>query len=161
MRPLHIALNTAHSGCKPSSIISSFTHYLQVFLPLPLTSISHPCHHHISTGRRPIISIQWCNFKFRALHWPKESQKWAPNSPSRPTWLENGSLLGYFLPGPPAAAGPYLCHCLHSYVPHAQTTSIYHASQQCVIVNFLCVMKKFACFLLDFLDVSNRWIVVH
>ena len=35
MRPLHIFLNTAHSGCKPSSSVSSFTHSLQVFLPLP------------------------------------------------------------------------------------------------------------------------------
>ena len=29
----HISLNTAHSGCKPSSFMSSFTHS-QVFLPL-------------------------------------------------------------------------------------------------------------------------------
>ena len=36
MKTLHISLNTAHSGCKPSSSISSFTHCLQVFLPLPL-----------------------------------------------------------------------------------------------------------------------------
>ena len=35
MRPLHISRNTAHSGCKPSSSVSSFTHSLQVFLPLP------------------------------------------------------------------------------------------------------------------------------
>ena len=32
MRSLHISLNTTHSGCKPSSSISSFTHSLQVFL---------------------------------------------------------------------------------------------------------------------------------
>ena len=38
MKPLHISLNTAHSGSKPSSIISSFTHSLQVFLlPVHLT----------------------------------------------------------------------------------------------------------------------------
>ena len=36
MRPLHISLNTAHSGCKPNSSVSSFTHSLQVFLPLPI-----------------------------------------------------------------------------------------------------------------------------
>ena len=36
MKPLHISLNTAHSGCKPSSSMSSFTHSLHVFLPLPL-----------------------------------------------------------------------------------------------------------------------------
>ena len=35
MKPLHISLNTAHSGCKPSAFISSFTHSYQVFLPLP------------------------------------------------------------------------------------------------------------------------------
>ena len=35
MRPLHISLNTAHSLCKPSFFISSFTHSYQVFLPLP------------------------------------------------------------------------------------------------------------------------------
>ena len=35
MRSLHISLNTTHSGCKPSSSISSLTHSLQVFLPLP------------------------------------------------------------------------------------------------------------------------------
>ena len=35
MKPLHISLNTAHSGCKPSASISSFTHSYQVFLPLP------------------------------------------------------------------------------------------------------------------------------
>ena len=35
MRSLHISLNTTHSGCKPSSSISSFTHSFQVFLPLP------------------------------------------------------------------------------------------------------------------------------
>ena len=35
MRLLHISLNTTHSECKPSSSISSFTHSLQVFLPLP------------------------------------------------------------------------------------------------------------------------------
>ena len=35
MKPLHISLNTNHSGCKPSTSISSFTHSYQVFLPLP------------------------------------------------------------------------------------------------------------------------------
>ena len=35
MKPLHISLNTAHSRCKPSTFISSFTHSYQVFLPLP------------------------------------------------------------------------------------------------------------------------------
>ena len=54
MKPLHITPNTAHSGCKPSSSLSSFTHSHQVFLPLPAPLT---CHHHISTGRHPIISI--------------------------------------------------------------------------------------------------------
>ena len=35
MRPLHTSLNTAHSGCKPSLSVSSFTHSLHVFLSLP------------------------------------------------------------------------------------------------------------------------------
>ena len=34
MKPLHISQNTAHSVCKLSSFMSSFTHPLQVFLPL-------------------------------------------------------------------------------------------------------------------------------
>ena len=34
MRLLHTSLNTTHSECKPSSSISSFTHSLQVILPL-------------------------------------------------------------------------------------------------------------------------------
>ena len=48
MKPLHISLNTAHSGCKPSSFMSSFT--VTLFLPLP-THLSLQ----ISTGRHPII----------------------------------------------------------------------------------------------------------
>ena len=36
MKSLHISLNTAHSGCNPSTSMSSFTHSLQVFLFLPL-----------------------------------------------------------------------------------------------------------------------------
>ena len=35
MRHLHKSLNTAHSGCKPSSSVFFFTHSLHVFLPLP------------------------------------------------------------------------------------------------------------------------------
>ena len=69
MRPLHISLNTAHSGCKPSSSISSFTHSLPVLLPLP-----------------------------------------AHLTPATTTFLQADT------------------QCLYSHVPHAQTTSIYHAS---------------------------------
>ena len=36
IRSLHISLNTAHSGCKPSDFISSSTHSYQIFLFLPL-----------------------------------------------------------------------------------------------------------------------------
>ena len=55
MKPLHISLDTAHSACKPSSFII----ILHTFIPSlpPSTRTSHPCHHHISTGRRPIISV--------------------------------------------------------------------------------------------------------
>ena len=72
MRPLHISLNTAHSWCKPNSSISSFTHSLQVFLPLPAHLIS-----------------------------------------ATTTFLQGDSVTP---------------NHTHSYVPHAQTTSIYHAS---------------------------------
>ena len=36
MKSLHTSLNTAHSGCKPSTFMSSSTHSFQVFLFLPL-----------------------------------------------------------------------------------------------------------------------------
>ena len=72
MRLLHISLNTTHSECKPSSSISSFTHSLQVFLPLPA---------HLTPATSP----------------PPHSYRPTPNH-------------------------------LHSYGPHAHTTSIYHAS---------------------------------
>ena len=46
MRPLHISLNTAHSGCKPSSFMSSFTHSPS----LPASAHTSPSgHFHIST----------------------------------------------------------------------------------------------------------------
>ena len=44
MKPLHISLNTAHSGCKPSSSVSFFTHSLQVSCPCPHTSPLPPPH---------------------------------------------------------------------------------------------------------------------
>ena len=69
MRPLHISLNTAHSACKPSSSISSFTHSYRLS---PSTRTSHPCHHHISTGRHPIISTL-------TLHMPKPPQSTTPH----------------------------------------------------------------------------------
>ena len=74
MKPLHISLNTAHSGCKPSAFISSFTHSYQVFLPLP---------EHLATT----------------------------------TFLQADTQSS------------------HSYIPHAQTTSIYPASppHQCSV----------------------------
>ena len=36
MKSLYTSLNTTHSGCKPSTFISSSTHSFQVFLFLPL-----------------------------------------------------------------------------------------------------------------------------
>ena len=45
MRPVHTSLNTAHSGCKPSSSVSSFTHSMS---SCPCPHPSRPCHHHIS-----------------------------------------------------------------------------------------------------------------
>ena len=36
MKSLHTSLNTAHSGCKPSTFMSLSTHCFQVFLFLPL-----------------------------------------------------------------------------------------------------------------------------
>ena len=72
MRPLHISLNTAHSGCKPCLTVSSFTHSLHVFLPL-------------STHLTPATTSQ------SRTHFNRPT----PNH-------------------------------LHSYVPHAQTISIYN-----------------------------------
>ena len=40
MKPLQISVNTAHSGCKPTSSMPSFTHFLRVFLPIPTHSSS-------------------------------------------------------------------------------------------------------------------------
>ena len=51
LKSLHISLNTAHLGCKPSTFMSSFTHSLQVFLFLPLHL--PPPHFYISTPNRP------------------------------------------------------------------------------------------------------------
>ena len=39
-----ISLNTTRSGCKPRSSMSSFTHTLKVFLPLPLLFSPPPLH---------------------------------------------------------------------------------------------------------------------
>ena len=72
MRPLHTSLNTVHSGCKPSSSMSSFR-LLHI-----LSMSSYPCPH---------------------------------ISPLPPPH--------FYRPTP---------NHLRSYVPHAQTTSIYHAS---------------------------------
>ena len=35
MKSIHTSLNTAHPGYNPSNFMSSFTHSLQAFLPLP------------------------------------------------------------------------------------------------------------------------------
>ena len=67
MKPLHISLNTAHSGCRLSSSVSSFTHSLQVFLP---------DHLHISIG--PINSTL-------TVHMP-------PNHPNLPCLTPSATL---------------------------------------------------------------------
>ena len=55
MRPLHTSLNTANSGCKPR-LIRVFFYTFSPCLPTPAHT-SHPCHHHISKSRHPIISV--------------------------------------------------------------------------------------------------------
>ena len=77
MKPLHISLNTAHSACKPSSFISSFTHSYQVYT----------CIHQVYT---------------------------------------HSSLYPHISPLPPPHFYRPTPNHLRSYVPHAQTTSIYH-----------------------------------
>ena len=69
MKPLHISLNTAHSGCKPNAFISSFTIHTKSSFLYPHISPLPPPHFYRQTHNHP-----------------------------------------------------------HSYVPHAQTTSIYPAS---------------------------------
>ena len=49
MKSLHISINIAHSGCKPSNFMSLFTQSLQVFLPYPYTSSLPPPHFYISS----------------------------------------------------------------------------------------------------------------
>ena len=71
MRSLHISSNTTHSGCKPSSLLHIIPHTFFLSLPAP-TRTSHPCHHHISTGRYPIISTL-------TLHMPKPPQSTTPH----------------------------------------------------------------------------------
>ena len=51
---MHLSLNIAHSGCRPSNFMSSFTHFPQVSQSLPIFFI---CHFHTSTCRHPIIYI--------------------------------------------------------------------------------------------------------
>ena len=53
MKPPRASLNTAHSGCKPSSSMSSSTHFLQVFLPLLLFFSSPPPHFYKRTPNHP------------------------------------------------------------------------------------------------------------
>ena len=65
MKPLHISLNTAHSGCKPSAFISSFKHSYQVFslyphispLPPPHFYRPTPNHSHCYVPHAQTISI--------------------------------------------------------------------------------------------------------
>ena len=70
MKPFHVSLNTAHSGCKPRGLHI----ILHTFIPSlpPANHTSHPCHHHISIGRHPII----LTLRF---HMPKPPQSTLPH----------------------------------------------------------------------------------
>ena len=68
MKPLHISLNTAHSGCKPSTFISSFTHSYQAFLLLPAHLTPPPPHFYRSTHNYPLT-----------FHMPKPPQSTLPH----------------------------------------------------------------------------------
>ena len=124
MRLLHISLNTTHSECKPSSSISSFTHSLQVFLPLPAHLT--PTTSGITTPGQ-LWAMPRLPFGLPRLPCPQIDK----------TFYVTLMLLAS-CPGCPLL---WLRHCLppphsyrltpnhlHSYTPHAQTTSIYHAS---------------------------------
>ena len=85
MKSLQISLNTAHSGCKPSSFMSSFTHS---FHYLPRTLL--PYHLHISTDGHPIIPTLM-------FQMTKPSQFAMPHHLSHTLWipkrLQNLTLL--------------------------------------------------------------------
>ena len=70
MKPLHLSLNTAHSGCKPSTFISSPSHIHTKSSSL-YPHIS-PRHHHTSTGWHPIIPTL-------TFHMPKPPQSILPH----------------------------------------------------------------------------------
>ena len=53
MKPLHISLNTAHSGCKPSAFISSFIHSYKVFFLYPHISPLPPPHFYMLIPNHP------------------------------------------------------------------------------------------------------------
>ena len=63
MKPLHISLNTAHSACKPSSFISSFTHSYQVLKsssPYLHISPPPPPHFYRPTPNHPPLLRSTC-----------------------------------------------------------------------------------------------------
>ena len=60
MKSLHTSLNTAYSGCKPStSVFHVIIHTFFPNLPFPPLT-SRPCHLHLSTCRYPIIHTPTC-----------------------------------------------------------------------------------------------------
>ena len=67
MRSLHISLNTTHSECKPSSSISSSTHFLQVFLPPPA---------HLTPATTTFLQADISTLTF---HMPKPPQSTMPH----------------------------------------------------------------------------------
>ena len=67
MKSLHISLNTAHSECKPSAFISSFTHLYQVFFPLPA---------HLTPATTTFLQA---DTQSSSLHMPKPPQSTLPH----------------------------------------------------------------------------------
>ena len=72
MRPLPISLNSEHCPFRvQTKLIHIIFYTFSPSLPAP-TCTSHSCHHHISTGRHPIISIL-------TFHKPKPPQSTTPH----------------------------------------------------------------------------------
>ena len=82
MKPLQISLNTAHSGCKTTGFILSFTHSLQIFLLLP-KHLSQATSTFLlaDTQSSPLLRSRWPNhLNVPHLSYTLNTQKtdWAP-----------------------------------------------------------------------------------
>ena len=92
MRPLHISLNTTHTGCKPSSSISSFTHSLLVFLPQLAHLTPSP---QLSTGHfswtRPDLAKCWPDPRLPTQNLTRPATRAFPHMYS--LWLNNYLLI--------------------------------------------------------------------